>query len=127
MLLSIRRGSTLEEAMAREPQAFGPMFLSMIKVAEARGGVPRRSRCWPSTTRPASAAPQSPVGDDLPGYRIIMASIVVALISIFLLPLFAKTLKDIAGKNTFATSQSRCCWPSAGSCRRSAGGSSRWP
>ena len=38
--LSIRRGSTLEEAMAREPQAFGPMFLSMIKVAEARGGVP---------------------------------------------------------------------------------------
>ena len=38
--VAIRRGSTLEEAMAREPQAFGPMFLNMIKVAEARGGVP---------------------------------------------------------------------------------------
>src|SRR5439155_20661145 len=31
--IAIRRGSTLQEAMAREPQTFGPMFLSMIKVA----------------------------------------------------------------------------------------------
>src|SRR5437868_11871779 len=31
--MAIRRGSTLEEAMAREPQTFGPMFLSMIRVA----------------------------------------------------------------------------------------------
>ena len=30
--------------MAKEPQAFGPMFLSMIKVAEARGGVPETLR-----------------------------------------------------------------------------------
>ena len=61
--LSIRRGSTLEEAMAREPQAFGPMFLSMIKVAEARGGVPEtlkmlaqhyeaRQRCCGRPARP---------------------------------------------------------------------------
>ena len=42
--VAIQRGSTLEEAMAKEPQAFGSMFLSMIKVAEARGGVPEALR-----------------------------------------------------------------------------------
>ena len=55
MQLAIR-GATLEEAMAREPQAFGPMFLSMIRVAEARGGVPETLRMLAQTpTRPASA------------------------------------------------------------------------
>ena len=44
MRLAIKGGSTLEEAMAREPQIFGTMFLSMIRVAEARGGVPETLR-----------------------------------------------------------------------------------
>ena len=39
--LAIRSGSSLEDAMAREPQAFGPMYLSMIRVAEARAASPR--------------------------------------------------------------------------------------
>ena len=59
--LAIRRGSTLEEAMAREPQAFGPMFLSMIKVAEARGGVPETLEdAGPALTKPASACSARP-------------------------------------------------------------------
>jgi type II secretory pathway component PulF len=33
-------GDALAEAMAREPKAFDALFLSMIRVAEARGGVP---------------------------------------------------------------------------------------
>ena len=44
MRLAIKGGSTLEEAMAREPQIFSTMFLSMIRVAEARGGVPETLR-----------------------------------------------------------------------------------
>ena len=96
--LAIRRGSTLEEAMAREPQAFGPMFLSMIKVAEARGGVPETLQdAGPALRGPPAPAPHRALGDDLPGHRHHVASLVVALISIFLLPQFAKTLKDIAG------------------------------
>ncbi len=41
---SIRRGSNLAEAMAREPQAFDNLFLSMIRAAEARGAVPETLR-----------------------------------------------------------------------------------
>ena len=96
--LSIRRGTTLEEAMAREPQAFGPMFLSMIKVAEARGGVPETlkmlARHYEARQRLLRSARSAMI---YPVVVLTVASIVVALISIFLLPQFAKTLKDIAG------------------------------
>ena len=98
ILLSIRRGTTLEEAMAREPQAFGPMFLSMIKVAEARGGVPETlkmlAKHYEARQRLLRTARSAMI---YPVIVITVASIVVALISIFLLPQFAKTLKDIAG------------------------------
>jgi type IV pilus assembly protein PilC len=96
--ISIRRGSTLEAAMAREPQAFGTMFLSMIKVAETRGGVPetlkmlaRHFEARQRLLRQARSAMIYPV------IVITVACVVVALITIFLLPIFAATLKDIAG------------------------------
>ena len=96
--LAIRRGSTLEEAMAREPQAFGPMFLSMIKVAEARGGVPETlkmlAKHYEARQRLIRTARSAMI---YPVIVITVASLVVALITIFLLPQFAKTLKDIAG------------------------------
>ena len=99
--LSIRRGSTLEEAMAREPQAFGPMFLSMIKVAEARGGVPETLKMlahhYEARQRLLRTARSAMI---YPVIVITVASVVVALISIFLLPQFAKTLKDIAGNKS---------------------------
>src|SRR4051812_33817903 len=44
ILQAVRRGDTLSEAMEREPQAFDSLFLSMMKVAEARGGVPETLR-----------------------------------------------------------------------------------
>jgi type IV pilus assembly protein PilC len=98
MQVAIQRGSTLEEAMSKEPQAFGSMFLSMIKVAEARGGVPETLRMMAHhfetrqrLIRQARSAMIYPV------IVLAIASIVVALVTIFLLPKFAMMLKDIAG------------------------------
>jgi type II secretory pathway component PulF len=42
MRQQVRAGSPLEEAMAREPRVFSTIFLSMIRLAETRGGSPRR-------------------------------------------------------------------------------------
>jgi len=96
--LSIRRGSTLEGAMAQEPRAFGPMFLSMIRVAEARGGVPETLRMlahhYEARQRLLRQARSAMI---YPVIVIVIASAVVALISIFLLPLFAALLKDMFG------------------------------
>ena len=41
---SVRRGEALTDAFSREPQAFDGLFLSMIEVAETRGGVPETLR-----------------------------------------------------------------------------------
>ncbi len=86
--------------MAAEPGAFGPMFLSMIKVAETRGGVPETLRMLSHhyesrlrLIRQARAALIYPV------IVLIIASAVVALITIFLLPKFAEILQSIAGKS----------------------------
>lgn len=42
--IAIRRGDNLAEAAAREPGAFDARFVSMLRVAEARGGVPETLR-----------------------------------------------------------------------------------
>ena len=90
MRQAIKAGSTLEEAMAREPQIFSTMFLSMIRVAEARGGVPETLRMMGNhyearqrLIRQARSAMIYPV------IVLIMAGGVVALITIVLLPMFA--------------------------------------
>jgi type IV pilus assembly protein PilC len=97
---AVRRGSTLEEAMAAEPGAFGPMFLSMIKVAEARGGVPETLRMlshhYESRLRLIRQARTAMI---YPVIVMIIACAVVALITIFLLPKFAEILQSIAGKS----------------------------
>jgi len=101
VLVSIRRGSTLEEAMAREPRAFGPMFLNMIKVAEARGGVPETLKMlaqhFESRQRLIRQARSAMI---YPAIVLIMASGVVALITVVLLPMFASLLADISRKST---------------------------
>jgi type II secretory pathway component PulF len=98
--VAIRRGSTLEDAMAREPQAFGPMFLSMIKVAEARGGVPetlkmlgRHYEARQRLIRQARSAMIYPI------VVLTVAGAVIALITIFVLPKIAATLLDFGHKN----------------------------
>lgn len=95
----IRSGSTLEEAMSHEPQVFSPMFLSMIRVAEARGGVPETLRMMGDhyearqrLIRQARSAMIYPV------IVLVMAGGVIALITIWLLPMFAEMLHDISRK-----------------------------
>jgi len=97
--VAIRRGSTLQEAMASEPQAFDAMFLNMIKVAEAHGGVPETLRMLAHhfenrqrLIRQARSAMIYPV------IVLTVASAVVALITIFIIPLFANILASMAGK-----------------------------
>ncbi len=97
--LSVRKGSTLEEAMGREPQVFGSMFLSMMRVAEMRGGVPETLKMlaqhFESRQRLIRQARSAMI---YPVIVLVIASCVVALVSVFLLPLFATILKDIAGR-----------------------------
>ena len=87
--------------MAGEPQAFGPMFLSMIKVAEARGGVPETLKMlahhYETRQRLIRTARSAMI---YPVIVMTVASLVVALITLFLLPKFAEMLKDIAGKKS---------------------------
>ncbi|WP_406696454.1 type II secretion system F family protein [Singulisphaera sp. Ch08] len=95
--LAIRQGDSLTEAVSREPQVFDSLFVSLIKVAEMRGGIPetlhRLSRHYEarqSLIRQARSAMIYPIA------VLVIASGVVALITIFLLPQFIAMLKDVA-------------------------------
>ena len=106
MQVAIQRGSTLEEAMAKEPQAFGPMFLNMIKVAETRGGVPETLRMlaqhYESRQRLIRQARSAMI---YPVIVLAIASIVVALVTIFLLP---EVRGDPQG---YRRQHAACPWP----------------
>jgi type II secretory pathway component PulF len=87
--------------MAREPGAYDALFLSMIKVAEARGGVPETFRMLAhhyearqNLIRQARSAMIYPI------VVLLVAGCVVALITVWLLPMFISLLKDIAGRAT---------------------------
>lgn len=93
----IKAGSTLEEAMSRERRIFGPMFLSMIRVAEARGGVPETLRIlgrnFEARQRMIRQARSAMI---YPAIVLILTGGVIALLSIFVLPVFASLLADIS-------------------------------
>ncbi len=98
--VGVRAGDAFDEVVAREPQVFDPLFLSMIQVAEARGGLPETLRVLSHhfearerLIRQARSAMIYPV------IVLVMASGVVAFFTIWLLPKFAEMLKDIAGPN----------------------------
>ncbi len=100
VLVAIKQGDHLAEALSHEPQVFDPQFLSMMKVAEARGGVPETLRGLAknyenrqSLIRQARSALIYPV------IVLFIAACVVALITMFVLPTFADLLKDFAGRN----------------------------
>jgi len=101
MRLAVKGGSTLEEAIAREPRIFSTMFLSMIRVAEARGGVPETLRLmgnhYESRQRLIRQARSAMI---YPVIVLVMAGGVVALLTLVLLPMFASLLKDIDRKGT---------------------------
>jgi type IV pilus assembly protein PilC len=96
MQVGIRRGETLEDVMTKEPQAFGPMFLSMIKVAEARGGVPETLKMLAHHYEARQRLiRQARSGLIYPAVVLVIAGAVVALISVFVLPAFAAILREL--------------------------------
>jgi len=101
MEIGIRKGDSLSDVVAREPDAFDSLFLSMIRVAESRGGVPetlrRMSRHYEarqSLIRQARSAMIYPLA------VLLVAAGVVVLVTKWLLPMFVALLKDIAPKTS---------------------------
>ena len=97
METSVRGGDTLTETMTREPQAFDKLCLAMIRVAEARGGVPETlrllSRHYEARHRMIRQARSALI---YPTIVLSLASIIVLLMSIYILPIFATMLSDLA-------------------------------
>jgi type II secretory pathway component PulF len=98
---AIKQGETISDAAAREPRAFDPLFLSMVRVAEARGGLPEalksmashyeaRARFW-KQARSALIYPTA---------VIVIALAVGFLLTTFVLPLFVEILKDLTRGKT---------------------------
>jgi type IV pilus assembly protein PilC len=85
--LATRRGEALADAMAGEAQAFDPLFLSMIRVAEARGGIPetlrRMARHYETRDRLIRQARSAMI---YPVIVLVLATAVVALLTMFVLP-----------------------------------------
>jgi type II secretory pathway component PulF len=96
---AVKRGDSFAESVAREPKAFDALFVGMIRVAEARGGIPETLRLLgrhyekrQSLFRQARSAMIYPIA------VLIVASGVVALMTVWLLPMFASLLKDIGDR-----------------------------
>ena len=101
MEVLVRSGESLAEAMGREPQAFDKLCLAMIRVAEARGGVPETlrllSKHYEARQRMIRQARSALI---YPTIVLLIASAVVMLLAIFVLPKFAELLADLTkGKN----------------------------
>ena len=83
--------------MAREPEAFDRLFLSMMRVAEARGGIPETMRMladqYDARVRLIRQARSAMI---YPIIVLIVASGVVALMTVWLLPMFASLLAELA-------------------------------
>ena len=97
---AVRQGDNISDAMNREPQAFDKLFLSMMRVAESRGGVPETLRSmadhYEARVRMIRQARSAMI---YPVIVMFIAFGVMLLISIFVLPKFADLLKDIAGRS----------------------------
>lgn len=96
---SVKRGDAMTLAMGREPQAFDPFFLSMIRVAEERGGIPETLRKMAQhyearlrLIRQARSAMIYPI------IVLVFASLVAAGMTIWLIPMLADMLKELGGQ-----------------------------
>ena len=96
METSVRGGDTLTETMEREPQAFDRLCLAMIRVAEARGGIPETLRLlakhYEARQRMIRQARSALI---YPTIVLFIASLVMLLLTIFILPKFAEMLSDL--------------------------------
>lgn len=94
---SVRGGDTLADAMGREPRAFDKLCLAMIRVAEARGGIPETlkllSRHYEARHRMIRQARSAMI---YPTIVLALASLVALLMSIYILPMFGDMLADLA-------------------------------
>ena len=94
----VRRGDTITEAVEREPKAFDSLFVSMIRVAEMRGGLPEAlrmlSKHYEARQRLIRQARSATI---YPASVLLIASAVVALLTIWLLPKFMGMLREMAG------------------------------
>jgi type IV pilus assembly protein PilC len=91
----VRGGESLASAMAREPQAFDKLALSMMKVAEARGGEPETlkglSRHYEARQRMIRQARSAMI---YPTAVLLIASVVVLLLTIFVIPKMVEFIAD---------------------------------
>jgi type II secretory pathway component PulF len=98
VIIGVRQGDPLSDAMAREPAAFDRLFLSMIRVAEARGGIPETMRMladqYDARVRLIRSARSAMI---YPVIVLIVAAGVVALMTVWVLPAMAKMLAELAG------------------------------
>jgi type IV pilus assembly protein PilC len=96
MGVAVRRGETIADAAAREPQAFDNLFLSMIRVAEARGGVPEVLRSlsehYEARQRMIRQARSAMI---YPTAVILITLAVGGLLTIFVLPKLVEILRDM--------------------------------
>ncbi len=96
IIVRIRQGDALSDAMVLEPEAFDKLFLSMIRVAEARGGIPETMRGladqYEARVRLLRQARSAMI---YPVIVMVLAAGVMALLSIVLLPMFASFLSEI--------------------------------
>jgi type IV pilus assembly protein PilC len=92
----VKSGHSLSESMAREPQAFDQMAISMMRVAEAHGGIPELFRQlgghYESRQRLFRQARSAMI---YPVAVITVASGVIGLLSYFVLPKLVELLKDM--------------------------------
>jgi type II secretory pathway component PulF len=99
VIIGVRQGDALSDAMQREPAAFDRLFLSMVRVAEARGGIPETMRMladqYDARVRLIRSARSAMI---YPVIVLIVAAGVVALMTVWVLPMMASMLADLARK-----------------------------
>jgi type II secretory pathway component PulF len=93
---AVRRGEDLATAVSREPQAFDGLFLSMIRVAEARGGMPetlkRMAAHYEARQRLTRQARSALI---YPAIVTLLAFGVMWLLTTFVLPRLVEVLTDM--------------------------------
>jgi type II secretory pathway component PulF len=92
---AVRGGESLASAMSREPQAFDNLALSMMRVAEARGGEPETLRGlakhYEARQRMIRQARSALI---YPSIVLVIASAVVLLLTIFVIPKMVEFIAD---------------------------------
>lgn len=98
--LGVSRGDSLGDAMKYEPQAFDKLCLSMIAVAEARGGLPETLRKLGDHYEARQRLIRQARGALIyPAIVLLLVVAVGGLLTIFVLPKLVDIMEDMVGKN----------------------------